>query len=115
MGRWIAVGTTLQLAMVVAGHWVSAVARLFGPLGVTISFVVGVLWARRRAEGYGPAAVGGSIVGGVCALLGIVVSLALGDVNPGILLVGTLSSALTGALGGVAGHRFSTTSARGAA
>lgn len=106
MVKWIGVGTVLQTAMVLAGHWVVAVANLFGPLGVTISLVVGLLWAREAAEGYGHGAGGGAVVGGVCALIGILVSFLLGDVTAVILAFGTVSSAVTGALGGLIGRRI---------
>jgi hypothetical protein len=43
------------------------------------------------------------VVGGLCALIGIGVSLALKDVAPMILALGTLSSAVTGAIGGAIG------------
>lgn len=99
----IIVGTLLQLAMVLAGHGVPAIAALFAPLGMAISFVAGWMtaaWESRR----GSAAAGrGALAGGACALLGILVSFALGDVGPMILLAGTLSSTITGALGGLAG------------
>ncbi len=103
MIRWIAIGTVLQVAMVLIGHWSLAVARLFGPLGMAISLVVGLLWARAEGRGYGHAAGGGAVVGGACALLGILVSFALGDVGAVILAFGTLSSAVAGALGGLVG------------
>lgn len=106
MGRWIGVGTAMQVAMVLAGHWIPAVASLFGLLGVTISLGVGMLWARHAAESYGAAAGGGAVVGGVCALVGILVSVLLGDVGAVLLVAGTLSSAVTGALGGMLGHRL---------
>lgn len=106
MLKWIAVGTVLQVAMVLAGHWVAAVASLFGPLGVAISLVVGLLWAREGARGFGHGAGGGAIVGGACALLGIVVSFLLGDVAAVILAFGTISSAVTGALGGLVGAKL---------
>ena len=96
-------GTVLQLAMVLAGNWVPAVAKLFGLLGVAISLAAGLLYARMARPAAGPGAVGGAIAGGACALLGIVVSFALGDVPAMILVVGTLSSAVTGAIGGAAG------------
>lgn len=106
MVKWIGVGTALQTAMVLAGHWVAAVAGLFGPLGVTISLVAGLLWARETAEGYGHGAGGGAIVGGTCALIGILVSFLLGDVTAVILAFGTVSSTVTGALGGLIGRRL---------
>lgn len=106
MMTWIGVGTLLQTAMVLIGHWVTAVANVFGPLGVAISLVVGLLWARSEAERYGEAALGGAIVGGACALIGIAVSYLMGDVTAVILAFGTASSAVTGALGGLAGRKL---------
>lgn len=114
MMKWIGVGTVLQTTMVVVGHWTTAVANLFGPLGVAISLVVGLLWAREGAEGYGNAALGGAIVGGACALVGIAISYLLGDVTATILAFGTVSSAVTGLLGGLAGRKLRP-AARGAA
>lgn len=106
MMKWIAVGTLLQTAMVLTGHWVAAVAGLFGPLGVAISFLAGLLWARESGGTAGGAAGGGAVVGGACALIGIAVSYVLGDVTAAILAFGTLSSAVTGALGGLVGRRL---------
>lgn len=106
MLKWTTVGTVLQLAMVTAGHWIAAVARLFGPLGVAISLLVGLLWAREGARGAGHGAGGGALVGGACAFLGIVASFLLGDVTAVILAFGTASSAVTGAVGGLLGSRL---------
>lgn len=106
MMTWIGVGTALQTAMVVVGHWTPAVANLFGPLGMTISLVVGLMWARSGPESYGQAALGGAIVGGTCALVGIAISYLMGDVTAIILAFGTASSAVAGALGGLAGRRL---------
>lgn len=111
MGKWIAIGTVLQTAMVVVGHWVTAVSNLFGPLGVAISLAVGFLWARESAGSAGRGAAGGAAVGGACALVGIAVSFLLGDVTAVVLLFGTLSSAVTGALGGAAGGRLGSSAA----
>ena len=98
-------GTLAQLVMVISGHWVPAVAGLFAVLGMTISLLAGFVYGRLG----GPAvaregAVNGAVVGGVCALLGIVVSFLLGDVTASIILFGTLSSAVTGAVGGLVGY-----------
>jgi hypothetical protein len=106
MIRWIVAGIVLQTCMVVVGHWVAAVSLLFAPLGMGISLAVGLLWAREKARDYRHAAQGGAIVGGTCALVGIGVSLALGDVGAALLLFGTASSAVTGALGGLGGARL---------
>lgn len=104
--KWLAIGTVLQIAMVVVGHQVTAVANLFGPLGMAISLVAGLLWARESSAGYGNAAGGGAMVGGGCALVGILVSYLLGDVTAMILALGTISSAVTGSLGGLLGRRL---------
>ena len=95
----IAAGTAAQLAMVLAGHGIEAVANLFGVLGMTISLLAGVGYGLGTSSG----ALGGAVAGGACALLGIAVSLALGDVTAVILAFGTASSAVTGAIGGAAG------------
>lgn len=106
--RATALGTLLQTAMVLAGHSVPAVAQLFAVLGMTLSLVAGVayaLWARaggQRTAGRWAAA-GGAIAGGACGLIGIAISFALGDVPAPVLGFGTAASAVTGALGGVAG------------
>jgi hypothetical protein len=100
-----AVGTLLQLAMVVTGHFVPAIAQLFGPLGMGISLVAGWLYVRLAgSQPRGKAVWRAMLVGGICAFLGIVVSFLLGDVTAVILAFGTLSSAVTGALGGFLGH-----------
>lgn len=49
-------------------------------------------------------AVGGAIAGAACALIGIAVSYLLGDVAVTVLVLGTVSSAVTGAIGGWSGR-----------
>lgn len=94
-------GTVLQVAMVVAGHSNTAVMNLFAVGGMTISLIAGVAYVllARDAPGTSPI-IGALIAGAVCALIGIGVSYALGDVPATLLLFGTASSAATGALGG---------------
>jgi hypothetical protein len=102
-----AVGTMLQLAMVLAGHSNKSIAALFAVVGVSISLVAGILYALSAKGGsISSLAVGGLVAGGLCALIGIVVSYALGDVPAFILAVGTLSSAIGGAIGGAIGKVF---------
>ena len=109
------VGTVLQLAMVIAGHTNASIAQMFAVGGMGISLVAGVVYAKLAGAGSaGSYAVGGMIAGGVCALIGICVSYLLGDVPAFILAVGTLSSAVTGALGGWLG-RFAFGGARATA
>jgi len=106
------IGTVLQLAMVLAGHSNASISALFAPVGMAISLVAGVIYASQaRGSSGGSAALGGLVAGGLCALLGIIVSYALGDVTAQILALGTLSSAVTGAIGGWIG-RFAFSGAR---
>src|SRR5579864_9294565 len=109
------VGTVLQLAMVVAGHSNKDVANLFAVGGMGFSLIAGLAyaWLARGRTGPG-AALGGLITGGACALIGIVVSYLLGDVPASILAIGTVSSMVTGALGGWAGKLAVTAVAAGA-
>lgn len=102
-------GTVLQLIMIAAGHlspWVAMNVFMFG--GLTISAIAGFLYARSAARGYPGAVLGGAIAGGVCALIGIAASVALGDTPAIILAFGTLGSCVTSVIGGVIGQMMST-------
>ena len=93
--------------MVVAGHSNKSIAALFAVGGMGISLVAGLLYASRAQGGSASSlASGGLVAGGVCALIGIFVSFLLGDVPALILALGTVSSAVTGAIGGLAGKAF---------
>ncbi len=99
------VGTVLQVVMVVAGHflpWVRDHAFMFG--GMMISAIAGYLYAADFAGGYLRGALGGAIAGGVCALIGIALSVLLGDTPAFVLGLGTAISVLTGAVGGFWGQ-----------
>ena len=98
------VATLVQLAMVIAGHYAPFIkTHVFALGGMAISLVAGLVYAKLAADGWGPSLMGGALVGGACAVIGIGLSLALKDVPPMILAVGTLSSAVTGAIGGAIG------------
>jgi hypothetical protein len=97
------IGTVLQLIMVGVGHFTPAVAALFAPVGVLISLIAGLLYARAAKGSWSDSMLGGAAAGGVCAFLGIAVSWLLGDVTPFILVAGTLSSAVGGLIGGAIG------------
>lgn len=98
------VGTLLQVAMVVAGHSSPAIKGLFAVGGMGISLVAGLLYpCLARATTKGSASIGGLAAGAICAFLGILVSYLLGDVPASLLALGTLSSAVTGAIGGLLG------------
>jgi hypothetical protein len=103
--RAILVGTFLQLVAVLIAHfslWIETHAFLFA--GMMISATMGFLYAQDVARGYARGAYGGAIAGGVCAFVGIAVSVVLGDITAWMLLVRSLISVLTGAVGGVYGQ-----------
>ena len=58
------------------------------------------LFSRQTMSSGASLAAGGAIAGGACALIGILVSYMLGDVPVSLLALGTLSSVITGAIGG---------------
>lgn len=104
--RAIIVGTPLQVLTVMLGHYGGLLAEhaigfLFA--GMMISATMGYLYALDVSKGYGRGAYGGAIAGGVCAL-GIAVSVPLGDMGIPALLLRTLISVLTGAVGGLYGQ-----------
>jgi len=97
------VGTGLQMAMVFAGHFIPAVANLFAVVGILISLIAGLLYARAARSGWGDSLLGGAVAGGLCALIGIAMSWAMGDVETMLLALGTASSAIGGLIGGALG------------
>ena len=98
-------GTAAQIAMVVAGHYVPSVATLFAIGGMGISALAGWGALRGQRETLALAAGSGALAGGVSAALGIGVSVQLGDVPASLLVVGTLSSAVTGMIGAMIARR----------
>ena len=96
MMTWIAVGTALQIAMVVAGHFVPPLRAWWGPGGMLISLVVGCLAAQVR---WSETLVAGALAGGVGAFVGISIALLLGDVPAVLLALGTVSSVVAGVIG----------------
>ena len=99
------VGTVLQTAMVVAGHSNKKIASMFAVGGMGISLLAGVLYVLLAPSAtVGSAVVGGMLAGAVCAFDGILISYILKDVPASLLALGTLSSAVTGAIGGWVGR-----------
>lgn len=98
-------GSLAQIAMVMAGHSIPAVAENFAIGGMGLSAVAGWLATRGQPVGLGAGAGQGAAAGGICAAIGIAVSVALGDVPASLLALGTGSSAVTGAIGGVFGRK----------
>jgi hypothetical protein len=101
------IGTVLQVVMVVAGHSNKSIAALFAVGGMGFSLVAGVLYAIMAKGGSKSSlAIGGLLAGAICAFIGILISHLLGDVPASLLVLGTVSSAVTGAIGGVIGKFF---------
>ncbi len=105
-GKWFAitaaVGTVLQVSMIAIGHYNEFVkTNVFAAGGMLISLIVGAWFGMKAARSKGGAALGGALVGGDCALIGIALSVALKDTEPMILAVGTIGSAVAGLIGGV--------------
>jgi hypothetical protein len=100
------IGSILQVAMVVAGHWLPAVRDgfMFGGLG--LSLAAGAIYVLGGRSSWGSAAAGGAIAGAVSAFAGIAVSCLLGDVAASLLLLGTSGSAVTGLIGGLIARPF---------
>lgn len=102
------IGLAAQLMMVIAGHYSAFVKNhLFAVGGMGISLAAGAIYGWRAAEAWGPSLLGGLTAGGICAVLGLAVSVALKDVPPVILTFGTLASAMTGLIGGALGKWLS--------
>lgn len=99
------IATVAQIAMVVIGHFVPAVASLFAIGGMGISALAGWSALKGQQTSLAAAAGGGALAGGISAALGIAVSVALGDVPTSLLVLGTGSSAITGLIGGLIGRR----------
>ena len=101
LGLATILGTILQLAMVILGHSNASIAAMFAVGGMTISLIAGLAYTLfARGGRTSSLARGGALAGGICALIGIAVSYALGDVPAPVIIFGTPSSAVTGALGG---------------
>ena len=99
MMMWIVVGTVLQVAMVLAGHWMPGLRDFWGPGGMLISLIVGCLAASSGGRTWSGVIKAGALAGGVGALIGIVIAFALQDVPPLLILLGTLSSTVAGIFG----------------
>ena len=91
--------------MVLAGHFIAWIAlHVFMAGGLAISALAGFLYAYEAARGYANGAIGGLISGGLCAVIGIAVSVVLGDTEGGVLAFGTVGSCVAGALAGAIGQ-----------
>ena len=101
---FVLLGIVLQLAMVVAGHFVESVLMLSGILGTAIPFVLGLVYGARRPRSYKEASWGGFVIGVVGAFIGVVLAVVMKDQGWVLLTFAPLSSGVTGVLGAVIGR-----------
>jgi len=103
--RATVVGIVLQAAMYVVGHFsVWFAVNVFGFGGMMISAVAGYLYAMDTGHGYFPGATGGAIAGGLCGLVGIALSVVLGETVSSYIATGTAIAVMIGAVGGLFGQ-----------
>ena len=103
--RAVLVGTVFELLLAVAGHfepWLKVHFFLFG--GMLIAGVMGLLYARDLARGFGPGALGGAAVGMLCGLVAVLAAHYLGDRPDLFLPWGVAVCTVTGAAGGLFGQ-----------
>jgi hypothetical protein len=103
--RTLIVGIVLQLALAVAAHYVTDIAKyyfLFG--GMMIAATAGYFYGMASASGYFAGATGGAIVGGLCALIGAGAAVLMHDAARTAIPLFTAICVLTGAVGGLFGQ-----------
>jgi hypothetical protein len=99
------VGTILQVGMVLLAHSNKSVASLTPFGGMGFSLIAGLIYAWiARGSGASALAMGGALSGGICAFIGILIFHLMGDAPASLLALGTLSSVVTGAIGGWIGR-----------
>ena len=95
----------VQIALYALGHysnWVAAHVVGFGALMISAS--AGYLYAMDKGRGWFASATGGAIAGGICGLIGVALSVALGDMDQSFIAIGTTISVFVGAVGGLFGQ-----------
>ena len=99
------VGAVFELLLVGAGHfkpWLKPHFFLFGAM--LIAGLMGLLYARDLARGFGSGALGGTAVGVLCGLVAVLGSHYLGDRPDLYLPWGVAVCTVTGAVGGLFGQ-----------
>lgn len=103
MARFVWMGIVLQLVMVTAGHFSTAVLNLSGILGTGIPFALGIGYGATVPRAWGASAKGGFVIGIVGAAIGVVAAILMGDAGWILLTFAPLSSGVTGTLGALIG------------
>jgi hypothetical protein len=102
--RAILVGLILELILVTGGYALPALRPHFLFACMMICGVAGLLYARDAALGYGRGALGGAVVGCICALAAVTAATILAERPDLYLPFAVLVSTLTGAIGGLFGQ-----------
>ena len=103
--RAVLVGVLFELLLVTAGHfrpWLKPHFFLFGCM--MIAGVIGLLYARDLARGFGAGALGGAAGGALCGVVAVLTSSLLGDRPDLYIPYGVMVSTLTGGVGGLFGQ-----------
>ena len=102
-------GTILQVALVVLGHFVPRLQPLglFPIGGSAIGAIAGFCYARWSVGPIGRAMGGGAVAGAVGGVLGAIVSYLLKDIPPSTIVVAGGSTLVTGLVGGLVGRLLS--------
>jgi hypothetical protein len=99
------VGTILQVALALIGHFFPWVADNFFMFGrMMISATAGYLYGMDFGRGYAVSALGGTIAGGLCVVPALALSILLSDTPASMMAIGTGISILTGGVGGAFGQ-----------
>ena len=99
------IGTVLQVGMILLGKVSPMVGQNFAIGGTSIAAITGVLASMMgKPAGMGGAAGGGAVAAGISALIGTLVSMATGQTGMDTIAIGTGSSVVAGALGGIVGQ-----------
>jgi hypothetical protein len=101
------IGTVLQVGMILLGKVSPVVGQNFAIGGTSIAAATGVIASMMaKPAGMGGAVGAGAIAAGVSALIGTLVSMATGQTGVDTIAIGTGSSVVAGAIGGVVGQLF---------
>ncbi|MEL7058993.1 MAG: hypothetical protein AAGN46_03085 [Acidobacteriota bacterium] len=103
--KYLIASIVAQIAMVVVAHFVPAVLGMTAILGTLIPLIIGLWYGMKSAPNWTWALLGAFIVGIVGALIGVLLSVALGDsaADPIFLTMAPFSSGVTGLIGGAIG------------
>lgn len=100
---WYVLSVVLQCAHVLGATVSQGVGNYAGIWGVAIPLVVGLLWGR-SGPGRANAVKQGFLVGFVPAFIGLLLAVALGQVEPFLLAAGSASSGVAAVIGALIGN-----------